>query len=250
MSNVATLPAQGSIEHPLITRFASVQEMYKASSLNELQGVGVARQVFTLDAFEQELQSIAGFIDDDTFDKVRVIAHDPSKPHSIAESLDAHPMHTDATFAAAQLQRFSLHFKVIDNNHGGVSTFMPVQWILDEIPLRYLHALELAEVSYSRLGDAGRVKAFRGPILSWKNDTDFIFRWRFDDKVRPWVIDSHGLEAEAAIQWVKDFIDRTQPIYYSAQRDETILVNNCTFLHGRTCLSPSSSRVVWRAWTR
>lgn len=211
MTNLAFLRPQEQFDHGLIQRFSSLREMYAASVSQEHDGIGIVRQAYSLEAFHEELETMAGFIDDDTFDKVRVIAYDPSKPHSIAESLDAHPMHTDATFSSRQLERFMLHFKVIDNDHGGVSTFMPISWILDQIPRRHLEALQLAEVSYVRLGDANIVKAFRGPILKLKSDGGVIFRWRYDDKVRPLVLDTHGVDAEAAIQWVKDFIERTPP---------------------------------------
>ncbi len=224
--------------------------MYAASTSKEWTGLGVVKKAYSFDEFHDHLAEIAGFIDDDTFDKVRVIACDPTKHHSIAESYDAHPMHTDASFAATQLERFMLHFKHIDDNLGGVSTFMPVQWILDEIPFKYKRALEMAEVTYARFNGAGMNKAVRVPILNWKSAEDVVFRWRYDDKVKPLVVDARGFEAEAAIEWVKDFIDNTKPITYSAQRDETILVDNCKFLHGRTPLSPASSRIAWRAWIR
>jgi len=250
MSNLAFIHQHAEFEDAFMTRFASLREMYEASLRSDFSGIGVAKERYDLRQFSDELEAIAGFIDDDTFDKVRVIAYDPSKPHSIAESLDAHPLHTDASFAGHQLERFMLHFKVIDHHHGGVSTFFPVQWILDAIPDHHRQALESAHVVYSRLGDAGIVKAFRGPILRSKANGDFIFRWRYDDKVRPMVVDAHGNDAEAAIQWVKDFLDSTKPIYYSARQDETVLVDNCRFLHGRTALSPGTRRVAWRAWTR
>jgi len=64
------------------------------------------------------------------------------------------------------------------------------------------------------------------------------------------VVDSHGCDIEGAIERVKNFVDDTRPIYYVAEQDETLLVNNCTYLHGRTGLSPQSPRVVWRAWIR
>jgi len=250
MSILSISKNSNSIESQFITRFSDLRTMYEASMAKEWTGLGVVKKTYCFEEFHDELEEIAGFVDDDTFDKVRVIACDPSKHHSIAESYDAHPMHTDASFADTQLERFMLHFKHIDDNHGGVSTFMPVQWILDEIPYKYKRALEMAEVTYARLDSAGIAKAARVRILNWKSATEFVFRWRYDDKVRPLVVNSGGFEAEAAIEWVKEFIENKKPITYAAQRDETILVDNCTFLHGRTPLSPASSRVVWRAWIR
>ncbi len=224
--------------------------MYEASKKDDWPGIGIVSRKFSLKTFHDELKDICGFFPDDTFDTIRIIACNPFQSTSIAESFDAHPMHTDASFSVEQLEKFVLHFKRLDENAGGVSTFIPVQWLLDKIPQKHKEILEQVKFTYARAGSKGNSKPAAAPILQWKSAIDYVFRWRLDDKVRPLAMDAHDIDIDNAINWVNQFLINTTPLMYRAQRDDTILIDNRRFLHGRTALSQSSSRIVWRAWIK
>ena len=146
-------------------------------------------------------------------------------------------------------KRFLLSFVEVDkNDSGGASLIFPTEWIIESIPSRLLAALENSDISYTRLSSVEGNKNFEGKMLSYDSEGSAIFRWRYDDYVKPQVIDSKGYPIEEAISWVNNFINTTPPIIYRASPGETLLIDNCKVLHGRTELKPNSQRVALRAW--
>lgn len=222
--------------------------MYKASIQDDFSGVGVYNYVYNLDTLDQDIKANAGYFSNQVFGNIREIKFNPNQSHSIAESCNAHPLHTDATFSEVPLERFTLSFRETDPGQGGISTVLPISWILDAIPDVYRAALETSHVVYKRKSKMEGDRIYCGPILSWINASRPIFRWRYDDKVIPVAVDAKGLPIQDAIQWVKRFIEETPPLTYPAQKGDTLLIDNGKVLHGRTKLSPFSSRVAYRAW--
>jgi alpha-ketoglutarate-dependent taurine dioxygenase len=179
--------------------------------------------------------------------EVRTLRYDPSIPDSTAMSLNALPLHTDGSFLMRPPTRFVLSFSAADPGGGGVSIFMPITRILAALPDWALTALLTADYLFVRSYDGDLTDSYVGPVL-YREDSVLRIRWRSDDLWRPKVVQPRGTEAEAAIEWLHDFLYDCEPFGYAAQAGETLLVPNTVMLHGRTSLSPGSSREVLRAW--
>jgi hypothetical protein len=147
-------PKSGADIFDVHPTFAS---LYAAALRPDFKGVGILRKAYTVETLDHDIRVHGGgYLADDTFDRIRVIQYDPAKSHSIAESLGAHPLHTDASFAETALERFILHFKVVDPGMGGVSTFFPTSWIVESMPAAYRRAVETAVVGFARTRGCGR----------------------------------------------------------------------------------------------
>ncbi len=242
----ATTPCASSSD--FIKVYKDFGDMYQASLRDDFTGVGLLNQRFDLESLDREITSKAGYFADQVFGNIREIKFTPGQSHSIAESCGAHPLHTDATFSERPLERFALSFRKTDPGQGGVSVIFPIAWILDAIPEAYREALEVSHVAYTRKSEQEGDQTYRGPILSWINASRPVFRWRYDDKVMPVAVDAKGRPIREAVEWVKSFVDRTPPLLYAAQEGDTLMIDNGKVLHGRTKLSPNSSRVAYRAW--
>ncbi len=182
------------------------------------------------------------------FGEVRSIKYDPDAKKSTALSLREHKPHTDGSFMPTPPARFILSFAQSDPGGGGVSTFIPLSTILAAAPESVLASLYTAECRFARDDDGGFTDAYVGTILSRDERGCPRLRWRYDENVRPAVVNSHGTDAEAAIDWLHEFLLNNEPIKYAAKTGETVLIPNATMLHGRTPLSPDSAREVFRAW--
>lgn len=178
---------------------------------------------------------------------VRIVKYDPSIPDSTAMSLNALPLHTDGSFLEQPPTRFILSFSAKDPGGGGVSTFMPITHILAAAPDWALIALFTADYLFVRTYDGDLTSSYVGPVL-YRSDSSLRIRWRSDDLWRPKVVDSRGTNAERAVNWLHDFLCNSQPLTYSAETGDTLLVPNTVMLHGRTNLSRNSPREVLRAW--
>ena len=234
-----------------ISVFDSMQDMYEASTQDDFKGVGLLRKKYTKETLDQDIRHVTDYFDDGTFDAIREIKVNPNQFHSIAETTKAHPLHTDATFSKLSLERFILSFiKVDQNDFGGASEFFPIHWILSAIPDRYRQALERSVIAYKRCSMTEGNKSYQGPLLSWINENRPVFRWRYDLKVKPTVVDAKNLPISDAIEWVKNYIDAVQPIVYRASPGETLLIDNGKVLHGRTSLKSKSERLALRAWIK
>jgi len=179
--------------------------------------------------------------------EVRTVKYDPSIPDSTAMSLNALPLHTDGTFLERPPARFILSFSAKDPGGGGVSTFMPITHILAAAPDWALEALFTADYLFPRSYDGDLTDSYVGPVL-YRSDSAPRIRWRSDDIWRPKIVDPHGTNAQGAVDWLHAFLCNSQPLTYAAGPGETLLVPNTVMLHGRTSLSPDSSREVLRAW--
>jgi hypothetical protein len=183
-----------------------------------------------------------------TFGHVREIRNDPNNTLSIAESLARHEQHTDATFQEVTPPRFMLYFERTDPAGGGVSQFLPSSEILAHLDPDLVIALALGKVSYAREDHRGFTDHWTGPLLAHDDQGRWTFRWRYDERVRPVVVeDSHG-RLEEAIEAVKALSDTLPKLEYAAVPGDLVVVPNRTWLHGRTQLSPNSDRLVLRAW--
>jgi hypothetical protein len=178
---------------------------------------------------------------------VRTVRYDPSIQDSTAMSVNALPLHTDGSFLERPPARFMLSFSAKDPAGGGVSTFMPIAQILSAAPEWALDALFAADYLLPRTYDGDLIDSYVGPILC-RHDSATRIRWRSDEIWRPKVVEPRGTDAEAAVDWLHEFLRSSQPLTYAAESGETLLVPNTVMLHGRTNLSPNSSRQVLRAW--
>jgi hypothetical protein len=191
--------------------------------------------------------ALGGIREFERMGEVRAVRYEPSIADSTAMSLDALPLHTDGSFLAQPPERFLLSFSTKDPGGGGVSTFMPVSRILAAAPDWVLEALLTADYLFPRSYDGDLTVSHVGPVLH-RDRSAMRIRWRSDDIWRPKVINPHGTEAERAVDWLHDFLCTEEPSTYAADSGETLLVPNTAILHGRTSLTPESSREVLRAW--
>jgi alpha-ketoglutarate-dependent taurine dioxygenase len=242
----STVPCTAS--NNFFKAFQNFGEMYDEAQQDEFTGVGILNHRYDLNSLDQDITTKAAYFSDQVFGKIREIKFTPGQTHSIAESCGAHPLHTDATFSERPLERFALSFRKTDPGQGGVSTIFPISWILDAIPDVYRDALETSHVVYTRKSEKEGDRTYCGPILSWINPSRPVFRWRYDDKVMPVAVDAKGLPIRDAVEWVKTFIAQTPPLFYAAQEGDTLLIDNGKVMHGRTKLTPNSSRIAYRAW--
>jgi hypothetical protein len=179
--------------------------------------------------------------------EVRTVKNDPSIPDSTAMSLRALPLHTDGTFIARPPERFLLSFAAADEGGGGQSVFMPIARILAAAPDWALEALLRADFLFPLSYDGDLTVSHVGPVL-YGGRSALRIRWRSDDIWRPKVVDARGTDAAGAVDWLHEFLGKTEPLGYSARTGETLLIPNTTMLHGRTALSDGSHREVLRAW--
>lgn len=178
---------------------------------------------------------------------VRTVKYEPSIPDSTALSLNALPLHTDGSFLERPPSSFLLSFTAKDSGGGGVSTFMPISRILAAAPDWVLEALLTADYLFVRTYDGDLTDSYVGPVL-YGCGSAMRIRWRSDDLWRPKVIEPRGTDAQGAVDWLHGFLLNSPPLTYAAETGDTLLVPNTVMLHGRTSLSPDSSREVLRAW--
>ena len=179
--------------------------------------------------------------------EVRTVKNDPSIPNSTAMSTDALALHTDGSFLDCPPLRFLLSFSAKDPQGGGISTFMPVAKIIAAAPAWVLEALFAARLLFVRTYDGDLTVSYVGPAL-YRSGSAVCVRWRSDAIWRPQVIDPQGTRAADAVDWLHEFLGAAEPVRYAVQTGETLLVPNTAMLHGRTKLSPNSTREVLRAW--
>ncbi len=241
----------GNKNSTFFRKYNSLEELYKKSLNENFQGVGIVNYKYNINSLDRDISKITNYFGDNTFGKIREIKVNKKQSHSIAETIGCHPLHTDATFSNEILERFILSFvEVCKEKDSGTSLFFPVEWILNEIPDKLRKALETSIVSYTRNSGIEGNKRYKGTILSYNLNSKLIFRWRYDDIVKPKIIDSKNLPIEQAIKWIYDFIQNTEPLKYSAKKGDTLLIDNCKILHGRTHLKPETNRLALRAWIR
>jgi hypothetical protein len=166
---------------------------------------------------------------------------------SVAESLDAHPMHTDGTFDVDPPRYFLLYVVEQDDGDGGTSLLLPTQPILMQQSRDSIQALLEEPVRFERKDPKGFTDSWVGPLLTHEPD-GLNFRWRYDDMVFPRPLDPSGRFLPKAILDLRKAIEAATPIQYKAAKGELLLVPNRRYLHGRTKLNPGSQRHLLRAW--
>jgi hypothetical protein len=200
-------------------------------------------------ALEQLVNLLGGERDSGPFERYRRIAYDPRKTSSIAESCDAHALHTDGSFEQETPAIFALHCESADPNGGGTNTFVSVRRMREEMPCRLFEAMTVAFVRFSRKDDSGREDCYTGPMFFRRSRCgSWGLRWRDDAQVRPVVVNDHGTPIREAIDWVRAFLIKATPVSMFNNPGDIVLVNNDTVWHGRTALSPNSARSIIRAW--
>ncbi len=192
--------------------------------------------------------ALGGVKNTKAFGEVREISYDPNSTKSTALSLEEHPLHTDASFEEEPPSQFLLSFSQSDHEGGGESVFIKIADILAAAPEEVITALYKADCQFSRDDDGGFTDTYTGHILNRDENGRTWLRWRYDKHVKPIVLNAHGTDAQAAVEWVARFLETHPPIRYSAQSGETLLIPNKSILHGRTELSKDSRRTVYRAW--
>lgn len=81
-------------------------DMYEASTQNSFKGVGLIQKNYIKETLDQDIRKITNYFGDGTFGTIREIKVNPNQTHSIAETTEAHPLHTDATFSKLHLERY------------------------------------------------------------------------------------------------------------------------------------------------
>src|SRR6202020_202609 len=109
---------------------------------------------------------------------VRVITHTPSVRDSTALSLDGLSLHTDGAFLAQPPRRFVLSCTNTDSGGGGVSLFVPVEFVLDCAPGWALAGLERATFRFLKSYDGDLTESYVGPVLSRDARGTPRIRWR------------------------------------------------------------------------
>jgi alpha-ketoglutarate-dependent taurine dioxygenase len=183
------------------------------------------------------------------FGEIREIVNKPELAgKSIAHGFGPHPDHTDGTFDATAPIGFLLQAAKIDPNGGGLSVFKPLLPMLDEVPsYTFILALMRGVIRYRRIDENGVADAYRGHILKRENGM-LRFRWRYDDHVKPEVVDDCGLPLQEAVDWLAEKIESTEPATYAAKEGDIIWIDNMTCTHGRTAMTPGSPRMMRRVW--
>lgn len=179
---------------------------------------------------------------------VRSVTPTPEIEDSTALSLDRLSSHTDGSFLPTPPPRFLLSCQEADPGGGGVSTFTPVDQIVEAAPDWVLDALSTAEFRFLKTYDGDLQESFVAPVLSRRGDGAWLIRWRGDHIYRPEVVDEAGTRAEEATAWLYDHVKDSSPVMHSLDRGQLALIPNGRFLHGRTALTPGSNRCVLRAW--
>jgi TfdA family taurine catabolism dioxygenase TauD len=190
--------------------------------------------------------ALGGILEFDEAAEIRTVRYEPTIRNSTALSLDALPLHSDGTFLERPPARFMLSFTTADPDGGGVSTFMPISYILAAAPDWVIEALLVARFLFPR-GYDGDTDVYVGPVL-YHERSSLRIRWRSDHLWRPKVVDAMGVDAQGAVDWLHKYLSTAEALTYAARTGETLLVPNTVLLHGRTRLSPNSPREVLRAW--
>lgn len=228
---------------------ADFMREYDASSTKNLVLVDTP---LSKEDVEKVAMLLGGLLKHGAFEPVRTIAFDPkASVSSIALSAGAHPIHLDGTFAETTPESFLLHFAISDPEGGGRSLFYSVQDILAECPLELVDAALTSTVRYARKRhDGDATDEMVGQMLEKDGRGGVIFRWRYDDQVKPEIVDAKGKPIAEFIEWVRQYMENTPPISYQAKSGDTILIRQRYYLHGRSALSSvQSPRKAYRAWT-
>lgn len=232
-------------------RFNNLKDLYNHSLNKDFEGVGIVNNQYNINSLDKDISKITEYFEDDTFGKIREIKLNENQTHSVAESTGEHALHTDATFSNETLERFILSFVEVDeDDKSGTSVFFPIDWILESIPYKLGRALETSIISYTRNSEKEGNKSYEGPLLTFNKNSNPVFRWRYDDKVKPTIIDNKDQNINEAIEWVKNFIENKEPLSYRAKPGETLIIDNSKILHGRTKLIPGTKRIALRAWIK
>jgi alpha-ketoglutarate-dependent taurine dioxygenase len=179
---------------------------------------------------------------------VRVITHTPSVRDSTALSLDGLSLHTDGAFLAQPPRRFVLSCTHTDSGGGGMSLFVPVEFVLDCAPDWALAGLERATFRFLKSYDGDLTESYVGPVLSRDACGIPRIRWRADHLCRPCVVDAADTRATDAAAWLHELLEGCAPFRYTLRSNELAVVPNERVVHGRTALSLASSRELLRAW--
>jgi len=179
---------------------------------------------------------------------IRAIRYEPAVTDSTALSLDSLSMHTDGAFLPEPPRRFILSCRRADEGGGGVSRLLPVSRIVDSAPRRVLRALRTAAYRFLMTYDGDLATSFTGPVLYYGQDGAERIRWRGDHIYRPAPAAAGDAEAAGAAEWLYSFLGSTEPFTYTLRQRELMVVPNGFFVHGRSELSPGSSREIMRAW--
>ncbi|TSC87691.1 MAG: hypothetical protein G01um101416_371 [Microgenomates group bacterium Gr01-1014_16] len=182
------------------------------------------------------------------YGKITIIKNDPSIKNSTAMSLNALVPHTDGAFIENPPSRTILSFINSDPKGGGASIFIPLGKILADLPNWAMDALTNDYYLFPRTYDGNLSDSYTGPVLNKDPQGNFNIRWRADKFYRPKVVKNNDTRGAEAIDWLYTYIEKCKPITYDAKSGETLLVPNSAMLHGRTPLSPNSTREVLRVW--
>jgi len=183
------------------------------------------------------------------FEEVREIKFDPTQAGSLAMSMAAHPPHIDGSFVETPPAAFVLSFIKGDKDGGGTSLFWEISELLGACPNELVTAARKAKVRFTRRRSDGSTDEFIGNLLGRDRFNRPMLRWRYDEHVRPEVLDSFGLPVQETIEWIRSYLSSTKPIAYHAQPGDTFVVRQRFYLHGRSELtSPKNGRLVLRTW--
>lgn len=179
---------------------------------------------------------------------IRAIRYEPTVTDSTALSLDSLAMHTDGAFLAEPPRRFILSCRRADEGGGGVTRLLPVARIMDSAPRWALRALRTAAYRFLMTYDGDLATSFTGPVLYDGLDGAVRIRWRGDHIYRPAPTAPGDAEAAEASEWLYSFLGSSEPATYALRQGELMVVPNEFFVHGRSALSPDSSREIMRVW--
>ncbi|MGH3607616.1 MAG: TauD/TfdA family dioxygenase [Pseudonocardiaceae bacterium] len=179
---------------------------------------------------------------------VRTVTHTPSITDSTALSLHRLALHTDGAFLAEPPPRVLLSCTRTDDGGKGASTFIPVDFIVDQAPDWVLDGLERASFRFLKTYDGDLTDSYVGPVLTTaENDTRRI-RWRADQLHRPEVVDAAGTRAADAASWLHELVETCEPFRHVLRVGELVVVPNGRVVHGRAALCDASRRELLRAW--
>jgi len=235
------------LELPASQRASGITEAV-ALARSGVVDVTILQAGSALETLRDVVRQLGGERDSGPFQRIRDIRFDPGKTHSIAESLAAHRDHTDGTFDATPPQYFALQYVQSDPHGGGVNTFKALGPIFERCPPELLAALETAEIRFRRGDDSGAQHDFTGPMLSRRASGGRLLRWRDDEQVAPEIVDGRGTPIAEAIGWLREQIRVAVGLSYLGEEADIVIVSNDSVTHGRTMLSPDSSRWMRRAW--
>lgn len=214
--------------------------------------------IYQGDGTEEELKKIAGLfggpLHNHVFTEIRDIRYDRKLALiSLANSMKAHPPHTDGTFVNGNLKYFMLQ-SVAQDATGGEGIFWSVDHLLEQMPLEFQSLFSNNEFVFERLREDGVTRdSYRGPILTFNDNENPLFRWRFDVHVRPEIV-SNGdnikdqLVFQRAVACMCNYFATTPPIEILYDPGDIVICDNQRVLHGRRALRDRSIRYMRRAW--